>query len=201
MAYAETAQYSRAYQFGSALLKQCFVLLPVLGVAPFFIGKLLDLPGSNLPESRAFPPEWLRAAAFAGLIGLLTIASFAIDTFGWPRIGGWLRVVALSFYVGSRMPFRGRTFLANCLRVGIVTILAGFAVIAAWPIYRIAGQHIVFITGFNFIAFTVAIRVVFGHSGNSHLFKKRLPFFIVVGVLIFLAMVSRYVADTAPVVA
>ncbi len=47
---------------------------------------------------------------------------------------------------------------------------------------------------------TVAIRVVFGHSGNSHLFKKRLPFFIVVGVLIFLAMVSRYVADTAPAV-
>ena len=197
VAYADAAQYSRAYQFGSALLNECFVLLPILGVAPFFIGRLLDLPSSNLPESRAFPPQWRRAAAFAALIGVLTIASFAIDVFGWPGIGGWLRVVALSLYVGKRMPFRGRTFLANCLRVGIVTILVGFAVTAAWPIYRVAGLHIVFITGFNFIAFTVAIRVVFGHSGNLDLLAKRLWFFISVGALLYLAMLSRFSADLA----
>jgi uncharacterized protein involved in response to NO len=198
VASAATAQYSRAYQFGSALLNECFVLLPILGVAPFFIGKLLDLPSSNLPESRAFPPEWRRAAAFAGLIGALTIASFAIDTFGRPGIGGWLRVVALSLYLGRRMPFRGHTFLANCLRLGIVTVLVGFAVIAAWPIYRVAGLHIVFIAGFNFIAFTVAIRVVFGHSGNLDLLSKRLWFFIATGALLYLAMLSRFTADIAP---
>ena len=200
VAYAEATQYSRIYQFGSALLNECFVLLPILGVAPFFIGRLLDLPSSNLPESRAFPPEWRRAAAFAGLVGVLTIASFAIDAFGWPKTGGWLRVAALSLYVGRRMPFRGRTFLANCLRVGIVTILVGFAVIAAWPIYRVAGLHIVFITGFNFIAFTVAIRVAFGHSGNLDLLSKRLWFFIATGALLYLAMVARFTADLAPAV-
>ncbi len=198
VAYAEAAQYSRAYQFGSALLNECFVLLPILGVAPFFIGKLLDLPNSNLPESRAFPPEWRRAAAFAGLIGALTIASFAIDIFGWPGLGGGLRVVALSVYVGRLMPFRGRAFLANCLRVGIATILVGFAVIALWPIYRVAGLHVVFITGFSFIAFTVAIRVVFGHSGNLDLLSKRLWFFITTGALLYLAMLSRFTADLAP---
>jgi uncharacterized protein involved in response to NO len=37
IAAAESAQYSRAYQFGSALLNQSWVLLQVLGVAPFFI--------------------------------------------------------------------------------------------------------------------------------------------------------------------
>ncbi|MEO6970951.1 MAG: NnrS family protein [Chthoniobacterales bacterium] len=200
VAYAEATQYSRIYQFGSALLNECFVLLPILGVAPFFIGRLLDLPSSNLPESRAFPPEWRRAAAFAGLVGVLTIASFAIDAFGWPKTGGWLRVAALSLYVGRRMPFRGHTFLANCLRVGIVTILVGFALIAAWPIYRVAGLHIVFITGFNFIAFTVAIRVVFGHSGNLDLLSKRLWFFIATGALLYLAMVARFTADLAPAV-
>jgi uncharacterized protein involved in response to NO len=40
--------------------------------------------------------------------------------------------------------------------------------------------------------------VVFGHSGNAHLFRKRLPFFIIAGVLISLATLSRYVADFAP---
>ena len=44
VAWSEGAQYSFAYQFGSSLLNECFVLLPVLGVAPFFIGRLLDLP-------------------------------------------------------------------------------------------------------------------------------------------------------------
>ncbi len=198
VAYAETAQYSRTYQFGSALLNECFVLLPILGVAPFFIGRLLDLPSSNLPESRAFPPEWRRAAAFAALIGALTIASFWIDILGWPDIGGWLRVGALSLYVGRLMPFRGGTFLANSLRMGIVAILVGFAVIAAWPIYRLAGLHIVFITGFNFIAFTVAIRVVFGHSGKLDLLSKRPWFFIIAGALLYLAMISRFSADLAP---
>ena len=200
VAYGETAQYSLAYQFGSALLNECFVLLPILGVAPFFIGKLLDLPSSNLPESRAFPPAWRREAAFAALIGGLTIASFAIDIFDWPRIGGWLRVIALALYTGGRVPFRGRSFLANCLRVGIVTALFGFAVMALWPVYRVAGLHIVFITGFNLIAFTVAIRVVFGHSGNLELLAKRLWFFIAAGALLYLAMLSRFTADLAPAV-
>jgi uncharacterized RDD family membrane protein YckC len=58
--------------------------------------------------------------------------------------------------------------------------------------------HIVFITGFNFIVFTVAIRVVFGHSGHADLFQRRLWFFIITIVFLFLAMASRVSADLAP---
>jgi uncharacterized protein involved in response to NO len=197
IAFSEAAQYSRAYQFGGALLNECFVLLPVLGVAPFFIARLLDLPMAELPESRAFPSGWLRQAAFAGLMGITIIASFWIDILNLPTVGGWIRVAAIAFYVVTRLPFRGRTFLADCLRVGIMSILAGFIVVALFPIYRVGALHIVFITGFNFIAFTVAIRVVFGHSGNAHLFRKRLPFFLAVSFLISFAMFSRYVAAAA----
>ena len=84
------------------------------------------------------------------------------------------------------------------MRVGITTVVVGIGVEALWPQYRIGALHIVFVSGFSFIVLTVAIRVVFGHSGNAHLFQRRLPFFIVVGALIFLAMLSRYVADLAP---
>jgi uncharacterized protein involved in response to NO len=96
------------------------------------------------------------------------------------------------------MPRRGRSFLGDCLRVGIATVVIGIGVEALWPQYRIGALHIVFVSGFGFIVLTIAIRVVFGHSGNAHLFQKRLPFFIVVGALIFFAMLSRYVADLAP---
>jgi uncharacterized protein involved in response to NO len=198
VAYSETAQYSRAYQFGSALLNEAFVLLPVLGVVPFFMRRLLDLPTAELPESLSLPPAWKRQAAFAGVIGALIVASFWIDVVNSPGIGGWVRVAAIGIYVAALLPFRGCTFLANCLRIGIISILAGFVVLALLPVYRIAALHIVFISGFSFIALTVAIRVVFGHAGRADLVQKRLPFFIIAAALIFLAMLSRYSADLAP---
>jgi uncharacterized protein involved in response to NO len=198
VACSETAQYSRAYQFGSALLNEAFVLLPVLGVAPFFLRRLLDLPTPDLPESRTFPPEWKRQAASATVIGALIIASFWIDVVNFPRIGGWLRVVAIAVYVAARLPWCGRTFLAGCLRLAILSILAGFVVLALQPMHRMGALHIVFISGFSFIALTVATRVVFGHAGRVNLLRKQLPFFIIATALIFLAMLSRYVADLAP---
>jgi uncharacterized protein involved in response to NO len=186
VAYVETEQYSRAYQFGSALLNEVFPLLPVLGVAPFFIRRLLDLPMPDLPQTRAFPPGWKRQAVFATVIGTLIIASFWIDVVNFPRIGGWLRVVAIAVYVATRLPWRSRAFLADCLRLAILSILAGFAVLALQPVYRVGALHIVF------------IGVVFGHAGRVDLLRKPLPFFIVATALSFLAMLSRYVAELVP---
>ena len=198
VAYSEEAQYSLTYQSGSALLNECFVLLPILGVAPFFIGRLLDLPGSELPESRIFSPEWKRQAAFNALIGLAIVASFLIETAGPSRIAGSIRVAAITLYLVARMPWRGRTFLADYLRAGLLFILSGFIIIALWPNYRVGALHTVFITGFNLIVFTVATRVVLGHSGNLDRLKTRLWFFIAMNALLFLAMASRVSADLAP---
>ena len=135
--------------------------------------------------------------AVAGFIGIVIIVSFWIDILNFPRIGGWIRVAAMAFYIATRLPFRGRTFLADCLRAALMSILIGLSVIALMPIYRVAALHIVFITGFNFIAFTVAIRVVFGHSGNLQRLQKRLWFFIATTALLFLATISRFAADFA----
>ncbi len=198
VAWSEDAQYSITYQSGSALLNECFVLLPILGVAPFFIGRLLDLPGSDLPESRAFPPEWKRQAAFNALIGIAIIASFMLESFVQSRAAGWIRVAAIAVYLAGRMPWRGRTFLADYLRTGLLFIFAGFTMIALWPNYRIGSLHTVFITGFNLIVFTVATRVVLGHSGNLERLKTRLWFFIAMSALLFFAMASRVTADLSP---
>ena len=198
VAYSENAQYSSAYQFGSSLLNQGFILLPVLGISPFFLGRLLDLPPPDLPEGRAFPPGWPRQAAFALFIGLLIIASFLIDVFNLPKAAGCVRLGAIAIYLVVRMPFRGRNFLASCLRSGIASIVLGLATAALLPNYRVGALHIVFITGFSFMVFTVAIRVIFGHSGNAALFRKRLPFFMVSSLLLFVAMLSRLTADFSP---
>jgi uncharacterized protein involved in response to NO len=195
VAWSEDAQYAFAYQFGSALLNECFVLFPVLGVAPFFIGRLLEQPGSDLPESRTFAPEWKRQAAVNAIAGAMIIASFFLESAGPSRVAGWSRVVVVAGYLALRLPWRGRTFMADYLRAGLLFILAGFTMIALWPNYRIGSLHTVFITGFNLIVFTVATRVVLGHSGHLDRLKTRLWFFIFMSGLLFLAMVSRVTAD------
>jgi len=198
LAWSENAQYTRSYQFGGSLLNGCFVLLPVLGVAPFFIGRLLDLPGSDLPESRAFSPQWKWQAAFNALIGAVILASFFVESIGPSRTASWIRVAAIAIYLAVRMPWRGRAFLADYLRASLLFILAGFLAIAIWPNYRIGELHMVFITGFNLIVFTVATRVVLGHSGYLDRLKTRPWFFIAMSAVLFLAMVSRITADLAP---
>jgi len=198
LAWSENAQYTHAYQFGGSLLSGCFVLLPVLGVAPFFIGRLLDLPGSDLPESRVFSPPWKRQAAFNALVGAVIIASFFTESIGPSRTASWIRVAAIAIYLAVRMPWRGRSFLADYLRASLLFILAGFLAIAIWPNYRIGELHLVFITGFNLIVFTVATRVVLGHSGYLDRLKTRPWFFIAMSALLFFAMVSRITADLAP---
>ena len=131
-------------------------------------------------------------------IGLTIDATFVAETFSWSTPAAWLRMGAILVYVALRTPRRGRSFLGDCMRAGLAAIVIGLAVEALWPQYRIGALHILFISGFSFIVLTVSIRVIFGHSGNAHLFEKPLPFFIVAGLLIFLAMISRYVADIAP---
>ena len=199
LALNENAAYSLAYRIGAALLEQGFVLLPILGVGPFLLPRLLDIPrNDNLPEGRALPRGWVPRALFAAAIGLAIDGTLILETFGLTISGAALRALAVVAYLVLSLPRRGRSFLGDSLRMGIAAIPLGFVVEALWPEMRIGALHIVFISGFSFIVLTVATRVVFGHSGNSQLFARRLPFHIAVAVLIWLATFSRYTADLAP---
>ena len=199
LALYQNELYTTPYRVGACLLEQGFVLLPILGVGPYLLARLLNISRADpLPEARVLPPGWMPRAAFALTIGLTIDATFVAETFGWSESAAWLRAGAVLIYLAARMPRRGRSFLGDSMRAGLAAIVVGLAAAAAWPLYRIGALHIVFISGFSLIVLTVSIRVIFGHSGKAHLFEKRLPFFIVAAVLLFLAMFSRYVADIAP---
>lgn len=199
LALHEGELYAASYRIGASFLEQGFVLLPILGVGPYLLARLLNISRADaLPESRVLPPGWLPRAAFALVIGLTIDATFVAEVLGWPTIASWLRAGAVLVYLATRMPRRGRTFLGDCMRAGLAAVVIALVADAIWPQYHIGALHILFISGFGFIVFTVSIRVIFGHSGNAHLFSKRLPFFIVAGLFIFLAMISRYVAEIAP---
>jgi hypothetical protein len=69
--------------------------LPVLGVAPFFLRKLLDLPTDNGETHHR------RAFAFALLLGVAIDASFVLELFTSFAGLGWVRVAAAIAYVGD----------------------------------------------------------------------------------------------------
>lgn len=198
LAVFENQRYTASYRLGSMFLEQGFVLLPILGIAPFLLPRLLNASLPDLPESRALPPGWKRRAVFAAGIGLIVDLTFVLEAFRLTLFAPWLRFGAILIYLLATMQSAGRSFLADSLRVGIGAIIIGIGCEALWPLSRVGALHIIFISGFGFIAMTVGIRVVFGHSGNSNLFRKPLPFFVIVGTLVFLAAFSRYVADIAP---
>jgi uncharacterized protein involved in response to NO len=189
--------YSAAYQIGDGLLNQCFVLLPVLGVAPFFIRRLLDLPSSGEEETSADRGQrW--QLVFAILTGVIVLGSVPLDVLQPSRVGAGLRAMAVAVYMVSSLPFRGRTPLAQAMRFALFAAAIGYLLLVAMPLQRLGLLHIVFMTCFNLIAFTVATRVVFGHSGNLHRLAKPMWFFRITVGLLFIAMLARVAADFSP---
>jgi hypothetical protein len=195
---SEGELFSRTYQIGNALLSQCFVLLPVLGVAPFFIRRLLDLPASDELEKEEGVRIWRKQVAFALITGAAIMVSVPLEILYAPRIGLALRATAFVIYMAKTLPWRGRTFLAEALRFSILAVAAGSVWIAVMPMHRLAALHLVFISEFNLIIFAVATRVVFGHSGNLGQLGKPLPFFCIMSAFLVLAMLSRVAAEFSP---
>ena len=60
---------------------------------------------------------------------------------------------------------------------------------------RVAGLHLVFIGGFTLVSFTVATRVVLGHTGLGHLVAEPLVFLRTTIVLLLTAAAFRIIGD------
>lgn len=185
-----TASAPTAYRFGNSLLNVGFVLLPVLGVAPFFLRRLLDLPSS---DDIASANPWNFGVAL--LVGLTMDASFVLELFSSSPAIGWVRcAVALGFLVIT-VPLRGSNSLVTSLRMSLAALAAGLGLMAILPAYRISALHVLFIGGFTVAVFSVGTRVVLGHSGNLHLVRARKWSFVATLLLLLLAMISRFSAD------
>ena len=70
--------------------------------------------------------------------------------------------------------------------------------IAAFPAFRVSLLHLTLIGGFAVITFTVATRVVFGHSGNLEKLKSRNGWLLVAVGLMLFGMATRISGDLWP---
>ncbi len=178
------------YRLGNSFLNIGFVLLPILGVAPFFLRKLLDLPTDVAGQTS-------RGAklALALATGLVIDASFVLELLSANPLPGWARAATAFGYIALTLPMRGSNLLAGTLRMSLAALPAGLALVALLPAYRIPALHVLFIGGFSVAVFAVATRVVLGHSGRLGLLVRRRWVFVTALGLVLLGMTSRYVAD------
>jgi uncharacterized protein involved in response to NO len=189
---------------GAMLLHQGFVLFLLLGIGTFLLPRFLKVPGLRpMDEERTASPGWRRRAAFSGATGLIVLASYWMEA-NQPFASGaaWLRGAAAITYLGTMIPFHRQAWpprtASAAAQLALLALVAGLLFPLLWPSQRIAGLHIVFVGGFSLITFTVATRVLLGHSGNEALFETRLPALQTAAVLLLMGAVLRAVGDFVP---
>jgi uncharacterized protein involved in response to NO len=193
-----------AMMLGGLWLNQAFVLLLILGVGTFLLPRFLAIQGIRpLDEERTASRAWILRALAAGCVGIAMLVSYWLEA-GYAMVtpAALVRGGAVVIYLLCMVPiFRtsnpGRT-VPLAVNIALVSVVLGLAFPLFWPGQRIAGLHVVFLAGFSLITFTVATRVVLGHSGNGHLFRTRLPILLGVIGLLLIATVLRVIGDFLP---
>lgn len=189
-------------QLGALMLNQGFVLFPILGVGAFFFPKLLGGAKPEPSDLQIAIALWQKRALIAALTGLVIWISFVLEALDWTRVAAMLRGSATLFYfvVQGHLLEKpsGPPFLAHCFRLGAALLVLALFFPAVLPGFRTANLHLAFFGDFTIILFTVSTRVILGHSGQSHLFQKRLPFLIIALTLLVLAASARVAADFFP---
>jgi uncharacterized protein involved in response to NO len=185
------------------LAYQGFVLLPILGIGPFLLPRFFGLPSPHdFPDALKPSRAWWRKAARALGAGALIIASFFVESSGWIRTAYALRFGTTLAYLLIEFPFRLAPKMNNALglalRISFGALVSGFILVVVFPTYRVALLHLTLVGGFAVITFTVATRVMFGHSGNLEKLKQKNHWLLVsVGLMLF-AMATRVSGDFWP---
>jgi len=183
---------------------QGFVLLPILGVGPFILPRFFGQKSSHdFPEMLAPSAEWRKKAARALVAGIVIVASFFLEVEGWHRSAYAVRFATALGYLALEFPFSRRgteagNALATSLRIAFAALVGGFILIALVPAYRVSLLHLTLIGGFAVMTFTVATRVVFGHSGNLPKLRERHGWLLIAVGLMLLGMATRVSGDFWP---
>ena len=190
--------------FGSILLNQAFVLFPLLGIGTFLLPRFLRLRDvRTMAEERTASTGWWLRAAFSFATGLALLGSFWLEaTRPAAPAANWLRTLAAIVYLAAMVPFHRQSLPLRtaplAAQLALLALAVGLIFPLFWPAQRIAGLHIVFLGGFSLITFTVATRVVLGHSGNEALFETRLPSLQIATFLLLAGAALRAFGDFSP---
>ena len=128
--------------------------------------------------------------------------SLLLEARGWFRAGHAIRFVTTLAYLILEFPFhrapKASNALGVCLRIAFAALVSGFILIAVFPAFRVSLLHLTLIGGFAVITFTVATRIVFGHSGNLEKLEAGNWWLLVALGLMLFGMATRISGDFWP---
>jgi uncharacterized protein involved in response to NO len=182
---------------------QGFVLFPILGVGAFVLPRFFGLPNPHdFPEAKKPSASWMARAWPALAAAALILLSFWMEADGWYRVGSGMRFVTSAAYVVFELPLFRRAKIKNAfslvLKLSFASMLAGFFFVSLFPQWRVGLLHLTLVGGFAVITFTVATRVIFGHSGNLALMSKPNRWLLWATGIMWFAMLTRISGDFWP---
>jgi len=173
-----------AYSVGKPMEEQGFLLAIVLGVggflAPRLMGRHQVIQSAELENEREIRRIRINKITFHAVAGILLFLSFWLEGLGIKSAAYWLRALLVTaILVWNRtlpLPPKVPDLFVKLVWVSFGMVALGHWGIAFFPQYRTAMLHLVLISGFSLMTFSVATMVTLSHAGEAA--KLRQPLFI-----------------------
>lgn len=193
------------WQFARLWLYQGFLLLPLMGIAPYLLPRFLGHESTHSFDDSPSPPQGWWKRVFISLIAtaLITIG-FVMEAYGKPLPGHLFRAAVILVWFLLETPIFRRAKLAttpgNVARLSVIGLVAGTAAAGIWPLGRVGSLHLFFAAGLGIAVVSVATRVVLGHAGRHDLLTGKIVWLRVAAGLLILAAATRVTSDFVPAV-
>jgi uncharacterized protein involved in response to NO len=193
------------HQLAKLWLNQGFLLLPLLGIAPYLLPRFFGKESTHSFDDSPRPPQgWWQRVTVSLICAALIGTGFALEAFGKPLPGHLLRAVVILAWFMLETPIFRRGKLnstpGNVARLSVVGLVAGTAAAGIWPYSRVGSLHLFFAAGLGLAVLAVATRVVLGHVGRHDLLTGRIVWLRVAAGLLALAAATRMTSDFIPAV-
>ncbi len=182
---------------GRAFLVEGFVLLPILGAAPFFFGRFGGLPPKHFPAGNSPDTRWKKQAIAVVLTCLLVVAALSLKATGSLRSGAALQALVTAGYVFTQVPFRypQAGSLGRLAQFTLFALVAGPLLEVFLPGERLAWRHLLLIGGFQGAVISVGTWVIFAHAGKRARLTEKWIVLRVIVLGLIIAMISRIAAE------
>ncbi|MGB6222829.1 NnrS family protein [Haloferula sp.] len=186
--------------FWRLLYFQGFLWLPILGVAPYLLPRFFGRKSPHsFPDSTTLPAGWTRPFIESLIVGLLLIASFALEAWRPGPSGIILRTVVVVVYLSLSVPGLVSWSKVNGLGLALRWILpcaaGGWLLAVAFPPLRIGMLHLMFIGSAGLLMLAVATRVILGHNERRDRLAAPMKWFHWVWAMVLITAATRLTSD------
>jgi uncharacterized protein involved in response to NO len=196
-----------AMAIGRTWIQEGMFLCLILGIGDLVVPLLT---GYDVPDDVDASDEARAHRRADAILGIVIFSSFIlqhlvsrhVDPAAGVRAGNGLRLVLVLYQVIFRMRAYRRPAKAGLQRtflwISVWMVPLGLALLTAFPRYRVAFLHVLFVGGFGLMVFSVGAHVIFAHGDFPDLVRGRPWPVRTFGLLFLFAMLTRVSADFLP---